>query len=216
MDILWDTDTQNSFCNKDGSLYVPGAEYVKYNQALLVEKAQYRKILHLATADDHEWCDEEISFSPDFIKTYPPHCMRGTLGAEKIDATKQRDAIAFGLYPYPKKKVEELLVNTQEVMILKKNFDAFTNPNVEYVLNWAEPDRVFVFGVATDVCVKAAVEGLALRGHQIYIVQDACAGLDVATSEQLMTKWGNDGHLIISTDEALALMDSLEKVERTP
>jgi nicotinamidase/pyrazinamidase len=212
MDILWDTDTQRDFCQRFGSLFVPGADGIHANQGELVMKARTRKILHLATVDDHEWCDPEISFSPDFLTTYPPHCMRATPGAEKIRDTRQIDPIPFGLYPYPQKKVEELLLNTGEVLILKKHFDAFTNPNIEYVLNHCKPERIFLFGVATDVCVKAAVEGLMFRGHSVYLVSDACAGLDVAYSNQLIAKWAESGIIVVTTDEALELMNDIEKV----
>ena len=48
---------------------------------------------HVASADDHELTDPEISDAPDFRNTYPPHCLRGTRGAEKILETKQRDPL---------------------------------------------------------------------------------------------------------------------------
>jgi len=44
--------------------------------------------VHVASADDHELTDPEISDEPDFEYTYPPHCLRGTPGAERVPETK--------------------------------------------------------------------------------------------------------------------------------
>jgi len=57
----------------------------------LVDAGRAARIVHVASADDHELTDPELSGSPDFENTYPPHCLRGTRGAEKILETKQRD-----------------------------------------------------------------------------------------------------------------------------
>ncbi len=50
--------------------------------AHLVEAARADGIVHVASADDHELTDAEISAEPDFGRTYPPHCLRG-LDAER-------------------------------------------------------------------------------------------------------------------------------------
>src|SRR5919204_1118398 len=97
--IVWDVDTQVDFMLPDGKLYVPGAEETAPAMARLVAAAREARIVHVASADDHELTDPEISDSPDFANTYPPHCLRGTRGAEKIIETKQRDPLPLGLLP---------------------------------------------------------------------------------------------------------------------
>ena len=57
--------------------------------ARLVEAARAAGIPHVASADDHELTDPEISESPTSQTTYPPHCLRGTHGAEKIAETSR-------------------------------------------------------------------------------------------------------------------------------
>ena len=77
-----------------GKLYVPDAKNVAPAMEQLVDAARAAGLVHVASADDHELTDPEISDQPDFRNTYPPHCLRGTRGAEKILETKQRDPLA--------------------------------------------------------------------------------------------------------------------------
>ena len=76
--ILWDVDTQVDFIDPDGKLAVPGAAAVVPAMARLVGWARASGIAHVASADDHELTDPEISDEPDFTSTFPPHCLRGT------------------------------------------------------------------------------------------------------------------------------------------
>ena len=82
--LLWDVDTQVDFVHAAGKLPVPGAEDAVPAMAKLVRWAEEQGIPHLATADDHELTDPEISDEPDFEATYPPHCLRGTPGAARV------------------------------------------------------------------------------------------------------------------------------------
>src|SRR5437764_33053 len=82
-----------------GKLAVPGAEDVVPAMARLVEWARSEGIPHVASADDHELNDAEISDEPDYRTTYPPHCLRGTYGAAKIAETAQEDPVPLGLQP---------------------------------------------------------------------------------------------------------------------
>src|ERR671934_639800 len=126
--IVWDVDTQVDFMLPDGKLYVPGAEETAPAMARLVAAAREARIVHVASADDHELTDPEISDSPDFANTYPPHCLRGTRGAEKIIETKQRDPLPLSLLPFPPGLLPGLVAGKREILLLKKNFNVFTNP----------------------------------------------------------------------------------------
>ena len=135
---------------------------------------------HVASADDHELTDPEISDSPDLRNTFPPHCLRGTRGAEKILETKQRDPLPLSLVPFPPGLVPGMIEGKREILLLKKNFDVFTNPNTEPLLDALDPDEIVVFGVATDVCDDAAIRGFLQRGRRVVFVEDAAKGLDEA------------------------------------
>src|SRR6266700_7893192 len=141
----------------------------------LVEAARAAGIVHVASADDHELTDAEISAEPDLRTTYPPHCLRGTRGARKIPETDQEDPVPLALQPVPDRYLEG-----REFLLLKKNFDVFTNPNTERLLDRLAPDEIVVFGVATDVCDDAAIRGLAARDFSVVFVEEASRGLDEA------------------------------------
>ena len=139
--ILWDVDTQVDFVLPDGKLVVPGAAAVVPAMARLVEWARENGIVHVASADDHELTDPEISRAPDFTSTYPPHCLRGTRGAQRIPETEQADPLPLSHVAYPPGLVLELIAGRREILLLKKSFDVFTNPNAEAVLAALDPPR---------------------------------------------------------------------------
>jgi len=82
--LLWDVDTQIDFVDPLGKLAVPHALAAVPAMARLVAAARAAGIPHVSSADDHELTDAEISETPDYTTTYPPHCLRGTRGAQKI------------------------------------------------------------------------------------------------------------------------------------
>ncbi|CAN5183856.1 hypothetical protein BH18ACT12_BH18ACT12_12780 [soil metagenome] len=197
--ILWDVDTQVDFMLPDGKLYVPQAEATVPAMARLVEAARAAGIVHVASADDHELTDEEISEDPDYRLTYPPHCLRGTSGARKIPETEQEDPVPITFEHLPAR-----FLDGREFLLLKKNFDVFTNPNTERLLEWLDPDEIVVFGVATDVCDDAAIRAFLDRGLQVRFVEDAARGLDEARVAACTTAW-REGGVKFSTAEEVVL-----------
>ncbi len=49
----------------------------------------------MASADNHDSADAEISAAPDWKTTFPPHCMRGIAGQRKIVETALVDALVI-------------------------------------------------------------------------------------------------------------------------
>jgi nicotinamidase/pyrazinamidase len=202
--ILWDVDTQVDFMLPQGKLYVPGAEETAPAMARLVAAAREAGLVHVASADDHELTDPEITDEPDWRNTYPPHCLRGTHGATKIPETEQDDPLPFGLTPYPPGLVPGLVEGRREILLLKKNFDVFTNPNTDALLEALDPEEIVVFGVATDVCDDAAIRGFLRRGRRVRFVEDAARGLDEERVAACTTAWRDGGVEFATADEAIA------------
>jgi nicotinamidase/pyrazinamidase len=196
--ILWDVDTQVDFMLPHGKLYVPGAEKIAPAMARLVAAAREAGLVHVASADDHELTDPEISEQPDFRETYPPHCLRGTKGARRVPETEQEDPVPIGLEPLP-----ERWLRGREFLLLKKNFDVFTNPNTDRLLERLDPDEVILFGVATDVCDDAAIRGLLQRGRRVRFVEDAARGLDESRVAECTAAWREGGVEFTTVDEVL-------------
>jgi nicotinamidase/pyrazinamidase len=197
--VLWDVDTQVDFMLPDGKLYVRGAEQTIPAMRLLVEAARRAGIPHVASADDHELTDSEISAEPDYRETYPPHCLRGTRGARKIPETEQEDPVPITLEQLP-----ERYLAGREFLLLKKSFDVFTNPNTERLLDWLSPDEILVFGVATDVCDDAAIRAFLDRGLEVRFVEDAARGLDDARTAACTASWRERGVAFVTAQAAAA------------
>jgi len=204
--ILWDVDTQVDFMLPGGKLYVPGAEETIPAMRRLVEGARAAGIVHVASADDHELTDPEISDEPDFSNTYPPHCLRGTRGAQKIPETEQADPLPLASLPIPPGLVPGLLEGRRELLLLKKNFNVFTNPNTDPVLDALDPEEIVVFGVATDVCDDAAIRGFLARGRRVRFVEDAARGLDETRTGVCLAAWREAGVSFTTADEVLAAL----------
>jgi nicotinamidase/pyrazinamidase len=197
--VLWDVDTQVDFMLPEGKLYVPGAEATAPAMKRLVEAARAAGVVHVASADDHELTDSEISEHPDYSTTYPPHCLRGTRGARKILETEQEDPVPMTLEPLP-----EHYISGREFLLLKKSFDVFTNPNTERLLELLDPDEIVVFGVATDVCDDAAIRAFLERGRRVVFVEDAARGLDEGRVTACTRTWREAGVELTTADRVIS------------
>jgi nicotinamidase/pyrazinamidase len=199
--ILWDVDTQVDFMLPEGKLYVPGAEETIPAMERLVAAARAGGVVHVASADDHELTDSEISEQPDYSTTYPPHCLRGTRGARKIAATEQQEPVPITLELLP-----EHYLSGREFLLLKKNFDVFTNPNTDRLLDHLGPDEIVVFGVATDVCNDAAIRAFLERGRKVRFVEDAARGLDEDRVTACTSAWRDAGVEFTTAEKVISAL----------
>src|SRR2546426_8721989 len=80
-----------------------------------------------------------------------------------------------------------------------------SNENVMTVVDVLDPEDIVLYGVATDVCDKAAVEGLLEhRPHtRLFVVTDAVRGIDRDASEHLLREWGDEGVRLVTTKEVV-------------
>jgi nicotinamidase/pyrazinamidase len=197
--VFWDVDTQVDFMLPGGKLYVPGAEKIIPNLKRLVDAARDGRVFLAGDADAHSMQDEEFNH-------WPPHCLRGTPGAEYVPETLTDKVLVI-----PNKPNFPLPVDFHDYkqLILEKNtLDVFANPNTEAVLarlgNHAE---YVIFGVVTEYCVRLAARGLIERGHRVSLVTDAIETLNDADGRKTHDELTGIGARLISTDQALALVD---------
>jgi nicotinamidase/pyrazinamidase len=202
--IHWDVDTQQDFMRPDGRLYVPGSEAIVDQLDRLVRHARAEGIPIVHTADDHEPGDEEIAEEgADFRDTFPPHCLRGTKGAERIAETEPPAdvvEVAWDGHDFDAAAV----ARADEVLVRKKRFDVFSNPAAHQVIDALAPSRVVVYGVALDVCDRYAVEGLLARGDvEVVVVRDATAAIDAGRGAALLDEWRGRGVTVVDTDDVV-------------
>lgn len=204
--IFWDVDTQHDFMKADGALYVPDAEQLIPNLRKLTDYAHGHGIRIVASADDHVAGHAEISASPDWKTTFPPHCLRGTPGQKKIPETALRDPLVIEPESQdPAALAARVRAHRGDILFHKHRFDVFTNPNVLPVVDALAPHDVVLYGVALDVCDKYAIEGLLRhRPHiRIFAVVDAMKPIDRGSAEHLLKEWGEEGVRLVKTSEVV-------------
>ncbi len=202
--VFWDVDTQRDFMEPDGALYVPGAAALAPNLARLTETVRRVGGTLVASVCDHTEADAEISATPDFRRTFPPHCLRGTSGHEKIEATRLRAPVVIDNRPYAEDELAPLLAGPGgEILLKKQAFDVFTNPATTLLVALLRPVRIVVYGVALDICVDRAIVGLVGAGRQVLFVKDASRAIDADAGGRCMAYWQRLG-VAFTTTEAVA------------
>lgn len=198
--IFFDIDTQRDFMDAAGALAVPDAETIKPNLERLLRVAGEQGITTISSRCAHEAGDPEFEI-------FPPHCLEGTLGAERVLPdlpTLPRQAVAVDA---PPAAVADFSLGTHYV-VKKKVFDLFSNA-------WLESLRVqgrfvgqtcVVFGVATDYCVRCAALGLAQGGAHVLVVQDAVRGVASETTAQTIAEMEAAGVEFTMTDAVLKML----------
>jgi len=204
--IFWDVDPQVDFMVPGGKLYVPDAVAITPNLERLTRYAREKGVTRVASVDDHTLQDPEISDKPDFRDTFPPHCLHGTLGQEKIPATAMRSPVVV-----PNRRLDpaDLAARVRghrgEILIEKSRFDVFTNPNTDAVLDLLAPETLVVYGVAQDVCDAHAIRGFLRRGGtRVVFVEDAARPIDAARGRAFVQEWKRQGVAMVRTEDVLA------------
>lgn len=207
--VFWDVDTQTDFMTppeRGGKLYVKDLSDIADAGAVQIIPALERLsgfarehgILRVGTGDwhtpDHPEIDAE---SPDFVSTYPAHCMAGEPGAERIAATRLHDPVIVPLdatEDAARRAVRTARSEGRDIFLQKKEFSCFTgNRATDFLLDELAAEKLVVYGVALDVCVKHAVEGMLDRGHKVLLVEDAVWGLGLQTPGDLFPEWERRG-----------------------
>ncbi|MDD4424676.1 MAG: isochorismatase family cysteine hydrolase [Mariniphaga sp.] len=173
--LFWNVDTQIDFVYPRGKLYVPGADKIRPRWKELTRLAKEKSIRVVNTADFHYQNSAELDATPDFVNTFPEHCMANTRGADFIRETDPEEPEIFD---WDKEYlITAQLFNREEVrnfIIRKDAFDVFEgNHLTASILKHLNPKVVVVYGVTTNICVDAAVRGLTKRVKKVYVVEDA-------------------------------------------
>lgn len=228
--VGWVVDAQNDFLlppEESGRLYVhdlfdggkdPGARLAVPAIERAARWMERNCDVVVYTGDWHAYGDAEIdTVAPDAQKgTYPPHCMglspdpAEREGAEIIAPIRpadplvlERDASDEQAREVARRAVEE----RRPVFVHKSRFDVFTgNPSTDAFLRalgerLGAPLEVYVAGVARDVCVREAVEGMLEegRGLGVTVVTDATWGLGLEPEAVSLKRWSDAGAALVTT-----------------
>lgn len=186
--IFVDVDVQRDFCEPTGALYVKGSPNDVYRR--LTAYAVSHHIPILGSVDSHAWDAWEFASNdvpaPEGQKpNFPDHCVKGTPGWLKVEGTlppRYRfipNVSAAPIDPIVREVAEGI---THAVYFEKEVYSLFANHVAEEFLRaltarLGTSPELFVYGVATDYCVRAAALGLAQRGYRTTLLEDAVAGI---------------------------------------
>lgn len=171
-------DVQQGFTSLcPGELPVPGGvEIVPAVNALLA--LPFARID--ATQDWHP--PDHCSFLGRRDSLYPPHCVIGTPGAEFLPGLHADRFSAVWRKGYDR-DFEAYAVTAQ-------------HPSFGAMLRAAGIRTVVVCGIATNICCFFAARDLRSAGFEVWMAEDACAGIDVPAAGLFQAKAKADGQAL--------------------
>jgi nicotinamidase/pyrazinamidase len=194
--IFWEVDVQADFMLPGGKLYAPGAEKLLPNIRKLTDAARRGEVFLVSHGDFHPANDPEF-------KQFPPHCLKGSPGAELLPEALTENYVR--IENDPALKLPEDLSKYQQIVLEKQTLDIFqthhANALVERLGSAAE---FVVFGVVTEYCVSCAVKGLLERKRRVAVVRDAIETLVPEVGNKTLTELQSLGATLVTTDEILA------------
>jgi len=185
--IFWDVDTQFDFMRPEGKLYVPGAETIIEKVSEVRKFALDNGYSIIGDVDWHRIENEEISNNPDLKETFPPHCMAGEPGSERVGYLGELPIEYVQIQEMKTEALRNLIGKEQfHVIIRKESIDAFDNPNTDKLIELINPEAVAVFGVALDFCMYYVLKGLAKHKNiKLYLLKDVVKGLGARPEQDI-------------------------------
>jgi nicotinamidase/pyrazinamidase len=167
-------DVQNDFC-AGGSLAVEGGAAVARAITEFLASPDAARYHHIVASQDYH-IDPGSHFSgePDFVTTWPPHCVAGTAGAEfhpDFDASRVEEVFRKGLHAAAYSAFEGV------------------SESGETLLAWLSKRGVKdldVVGIATDYCVRATAADAAAAGFATTVPLGLTAGVDPTTTAEAL------------------------------
>ena len=198
--IFWEVDTQADFMLPGGKLYVPGAEKLLPNIRRLTDAARQGRVFLVSHGCYHPQDDPEFA-------TFPPHCIKGTAGAEVVPEALTDRVISVSNEPAAALPPD--LSPYQQILLEKQTLDIFASRHADGLVERLDRDAEFVvFGVVTEYCVRFAAKGLLERGRQVSVVSDAIETLKVEDGKRTISELQALGADFITTDQALTRLNS--------
>lgn len=189
---LFIVDVQNDF-TEGGALGVEGGDAVArgVSQYLVTHGEAYAIII--ASRDWHDDSGDNgghfATGAPDFVDTWPVHCVAGSEGAE-YDPGLDVSAVTHHVKKGQGKPAYSLFEGTTD--------DGRT---VSQLLDEHGVVEVDVAGIATDYCVRASALDAIEHGRHVRVLTDLVAGVAPASSESALAELAHAGAELVSSTE---------------
>ena len=157
-------DVQYDFC-EGGSLAVAGGAAVAQGVADLISSGAYTTVV--ATKDHHIDPGSHFSDNPDFIDSWPPHCVVGTPGE--------------GFHPPLEANLFDEIFLKGEYEAAYSGFEGESDAGTK-LAPWLRAQGVTsvdVCGIATDYCVRATAVDGAHEGFGVTVLMGLTAAVSV-------------------------------------
>jgi nicotinamidase/pyrazinamidase len=176
-------DVQNDFC-EGGSLAVAGGTDVAVAISARLGEGGYDHAV--ATRDHHVDPGAHFAEAPDYVRSWPAHCVVGTAGAE--------------LHPALDTSQIEAIFDKGEYAAAYSGFEGSSDgTSLADWLRARDVDAVEVVGIATDHCVRATALDAARSGFATTGRLDLTAGVAAETVQRAQAELADAGVRLVGT-----------------
>lgn len=180
---LFIVDVQNDF-TEHGALAVVGGDAVaeRISRFLAAHAGDYELIVA-----SRDWHDAEgdngghFAAEPDFVDTWPPHCVAGTPGAE-YDEVFDTSAVTHHLKKGQGRPAYSLFEGHADDR--RTASDLLTEHGIL---------DIDIVGLATDYCVRASALDAIAVGRRVRVLTDLVAGVHAESSERALAEIAHAG-----------------------
>lgn len=185
-------DVQNDF-TEGGALAIAGGDAVASGvSAFLAAHAGAYDVV----AASRDWHDAEgdngghFADEPDFVDTWPAHCVAGTHGAQ-YDELFSADAVTHHVHKGQGRPAYSMFEGVTQ-----------DGDTVAEVLSARGVLTADVVGLATDHCVRASVLDAIAHGIHIRVLTDLVAGVGAQSSDTALAEMAHAGAELIESSRA--------------
>ncbi|TDN92124.1 isochorismatase family protein [Microbacterium sp. BK668] len=180
---LFIVDVQNDF-TEGGALGVTGGDEVAGRITRYLEGHAGEYALIVASRDWHDADNDNGGHfhpEPDYIDTWPVHCVSGTEGAE-YDEGLDTSSVTHHVKKGQGQPAYSLFEGTTD-----------EGEKVSELLEAAGVVDVDIAGIATDYCVRASALDAIEHGRRVRVLTDLVAGVAAASSEAALAELAHAG-----------------------
>ena len=185
-------DVQNDF-TVGGALAGDGGDAVAsaVSAFLAAHATEYDVIIA-----SRDWHDAEgdngghFGEAPDYVDTWPVHCVAGTPGAD-YDPLLVTDAVTHHVHKGQGRPAYSMFEGATE-----------TGDTVGAILTAAGVLEADVVGIATDHCVRASALDAVAHGVRVRILTDLIAGVAPGPSAAALAELAHAGAVLVESDSA--------------
>ena len=192
MRALFIIDVQNDF-TEGGALGVAGGAAVAEGITEYLRAHPDAYDLVIASRDWHDADNDNgghfaaASEAPDFVTTWPPHCVAGTTGA--------------AYHPALDTSLIDVHVTKGQGVPAYSIFEGITDDGEDLIdlLDEKGVDVVHVAGIATDYCVLASARDALGAGREVAVLTDLVAGVAPESSRAALGELAAAGAELLAT-----------------